>query len=225
MIFFDLDGTLLDHDAAERRGARAFAAAFGLDGPGFAALWRAASERSMDRFLAGEIGFAEQRRLRMQDLFGRELSDDQAVEIFGVYLDAYESGWRLYPDVLPCLESLNGTRLGVITNGERGQQLKKLEATAILSRFALVVTSEDAGAAKPRPEIFGAACDRAGIPPAACTYIGDRLDTDARAAARAGLRGIWLNRAARDPEVADVEVIRSLSDLHRGLARVRASGQ
>ncbi len=225
MIFFDLDGTLLDHDAAERRGAQALTSAFGLDGPGFAALWRAASERSMDRFLGGEIGFAEQRRLRMQDLLGRALSDHEAAEIFGAYLNAYESGWRLYPDVLPCLERLEGTKLGVITNGDSAQQLKKLKATAILSRFALVVTSEDAGATKPKPEIFHFACGRAGVGRTASVYIGDRLDADARAAVRAGLRGIWLNRAARDPEVADVEVIRSLSELHRGLARVRASGQ
>ncbi len=225
MIFFDLDGTLLDHDAAERQGALAFAAAFGLDESGFVTLWREASERYMDRFLAGEIDFAEQRRLRLQDLLGRTLSNDQAAEIFGVYLDAYERGWRLYPDVLPCLEGLAGTELGIITNGHRGQQLKKLEATAILEKFALVVTSEDTGAAKPRPEIFASACDRAGVERTACTYIGDRLETDARAAARAGLRGIWLDRAASGPEVADVEVIRSLSDLPRSLATVRASGR
>ncbi len=214
MIFFDLDGALLDHDAAERRGAQAFAAAFGLDGSGFIALWRAASDRYMDRFLAGEIGFAAQRRLRVRELLGRELSNHEAAEIFSVYLDAYESAWRLYPDVLPCLERLEGTRLGVITNGNRRQQLKKLEATSIFAKFALVVTSEDAGVAKPDPTIFAGACDRAGVPPESCAYIGDRLESDARAASRAGLRGIWLDRSASDTEAPDVEAIRSLEELH-----------
>ncbi len=223
MIFFDLDGTLLDHDAAERRGAQAFAAAFGLEESGFVQRWREASERYMDRFLAGEIDFAEQRRLRVQEVLGRELSGTEAAEIFGVYLDAYESAWRLYPDVLPCLEGLEGTRLGVITNGDRRQQLKKLEATSILEKFTLVVTSEDAGVAKPNPAIFACACDRAGVPPESCTYIGDRLDTDAQAASRAGLRGIWLDRTASDTEAPEVEVIRSLSELLRGLATARAS--
>ncbi len=223
MIFFDLDGTLLDHDAAERRGIQAFATVFGLEDPDFVARWRDASERHMDRFLAGEIDFAGQRRLRVQKLLGRRLSDTEAAEIFHVYLDAYERAWQLYPDVLPCLQRLEGTRLGVITNGQREQQLKKLEATAILSRFALVVTSEDAGAAKPDPETFGAACDRAGVPPAACTYIGDRLETDARAAARAGLRGIWLDRTASGPDAAGIDVIGSLSELHRRLATAGAS--
>ena len=216
MIFFDLDGTLLDHDAAERRGALAFAAAFGLDNSDFVERWREVSERHVGRFLAGEIDFAGQRRLRVREVLGRELTDDEADEVSKVYLDAYESGWRLYPDVLPCLERLDGTNLGVITNGNREQQMKKLEATAILSRFALVVTSEDAGAAKPAPDIFHSACDRAGVERRTCVYIGDRLDTDARAAARAGLRGIWLDRAASNPDVAGVEVIGSLSELHPG---------
>ncbi len=214
MIFFDLDGTLLDHDAAERRGARAFAAAFGLDNSGFVERWREISERHVGRFLAGEIDFTEQRRLRVREMLGRELADDEADEVSMVYLDAYERAWRLYPDVLPCLERLHGTKLGIITNGNREQQLKKLEATSILGRFTLVVTSEDAGAAKPDPAIFACACNRAGVPPESCTYIGDRLDTDARAAARAGLRGVWLDRAASEPEVSDIDVIGSLDEFH-----------
>jgi putative hydrolase of the HAD superfamily len=213
MIFFDLDGTLLDHDAAEQKGALAFATAFGLDGSGFLERWRDVSGRHVGRFLAGEIDFAEQRRLRMREVLGRELADDEADEVSKVYLDAYESAWRLYPDVPPCLERLEGTTLGVITNGNREQQLKKLEATAILARFALVVTSEDAGAAKPKPEIFRSACDRAGVAPTACTYIGDRLDSDARAATAAGLRGVWLDRTASAAEGAGVEVIGSLAAL------------
>lgn len=225
MIFFDLDGTLLNHDAAEIQGMRAFATAFDLDGSGFATRWRVASERYMARFLAGEIDFAEQRRLRLQEVLGRALSDGEALEIFGAYLDAYESAWRLYPDVLPCLERLEGSQLGVITNGNLGQQLKKLEATAILAKFALVVTSEDAGAAKPEPDIFGVACDRAGVPPETSTYIGDRLNTDARAAIRAGLRGIWLDRAAISRDVGNVEVIHSLIELHRKLATTGAPGR
>ena len=223
MIFFDLDGTLLDHEAAERQGALAFAAAFSLDESGFVKRWREVSERHVARFLAGEIDFAEQRRLRVREILGRELADGEADQVSKVYLGAYEGNWQLYSDVLPCLKRLRGVKLGVITNGNREQQIKKLEATSILSRFALLVTSEDAGAAKPDPGIFRSACDRAGAPPTACTYIGDRLDTDARAATRAGLRGIWLDRAGAASDAPDVSVIGSLSELYRNLATVRAS--
>lgn len=214
VILFDLDGTLLDHDAAERQGALAFAAAFGLEVSGFLERWREVSGWQLGRFLAGEIGFAEQRRLRVREMLGRALSDDEADQVSKVCLDAYENGWRLYPDVLPCLERLRGARLGVITNGNREQQLAKLESTSILSSFTPVVTSEDAGAAKPDPDIFRVACGWAGVLPAACTYVGDRLDIDAHAAARAGVRGIWLDRAASAADTPGVEVIWSLEEFH-----------
>lgn len=187
MLFFDLDGTLLDHAEAERQGAMAFAAAYGLNDPDggndFVPRWRHASEQYMDRFLAGEISFAEHRRLRMQEMLGRELANDDAAEVFKLYLNAYENSWRLYPDVMPCLNRLNSVKLGVITNGNREQQLKKLAAMSILEKFSLVVTSEDVGSAKPHPRIFHSACSQAAISPAECAYIGDRLDSDAHAAA------------------------------------------
>lgn len=217
MIFFDLDGTLLDHDGAERHGVQAFTSAFGLSNPAddssFVELWREVSDRHMGLFLAGEIGFAEQRRLRIREVLGRDLAGDEADEAFKVYLEAYEKNWRLFADVLPCLERLRGTKLGVITNGNRAHQVKKLEATAILAKFAVVVTSEDAGTAKPDPEIFLSACGRVDVPRHDCAYVGDNFDTDAKAATRAGLRGIWLDRAASGSDATGVEVITSLDDL------------
>jgi len=43
-------------------------------------------------------------------------------------------------------------------------------------------------------------------------FIGDNLEKDARASARAGMRGIWLNRYGKE-KAADVEMIGSLDEL------------
>ena len=43
--------------------------------------------------------------------------------------------------------------LGVISNGNREQQNKKLELTGIQDKFSVVVTSEDAGVCKPSADI------------------------------------------------------------------------
>lgn len=217
MIFFDLDGTLLDHAEAERRGCVKFAHTFGLSGlddGSFVSRWQEVSERYMDRYLAGELSFEDQRRLRLQDVLGRNLTEPEAAEIFQVYLDGYELSWRLYDDVLPCLDRLTGTQLGIITNGNREQQLKKLVSTSLLSRFAVIVTSEDAGVSKPDPRIFENACSQAGIVNNHCTYVGDRLESDALAATQAGLRGVWLDRSNSAAFVTTrVEVIGTLDDL------------
>ena len=58
-----------------------------------------------------------------------------------------------------------------------------------------------------------------------CTYIGDRLETDAIGAAQAGMRGVWLCRdrdASAEEEVgaagANVDILHSLSELPALLA-------
>ena len=96
MIFFDLDGTLFDHDAAERQGAQAFqlehSDLFGESPSAFVALWHSVSEKHMERFFAGDIGEQDQRRARMRELFSRErsaLSDQEADQLFELYLAKY----------------------------------------------------------------------------------------------------------------------------------------
>jgi len=104
VLFFDLDETLLDHDGAERQAALLFAEKFqlaGVDDESFVDRWRAVSEAYMDQFLAGELTFEDQRRLRVGSLLGRKLEQREAANIFRCYLDEYEARWRLYPDVLP----------------------------------------------------------------------------------------------------------------------------
>ena len=73
MIFFDIDGTLLDHAAAERAGALALRerhpALAAMAPDRFVERWHALAEEYVDRFLAGELSTPEQRRARLRALF------------------------------------------------------------------------------------------------------------------------------------------------------------
>ena len=220
MIFFDIDGTLLDHLRAERAGALAFretyADAFPEVGDAFVSLWHDTAEYHMDRYIAGETTYIGQRHARMRELFARsarELSDDEANAAFECYLENYRANWYLFDDVLPCLDALSARRLGIISNAGYDQQILKLERTGIRGRFETVAISGEVGISKPDERIFHVACERGGVAPSDCVYIGDRLTTDAVAARDAGLRGVWLDRwgGARGDE--DVEVITSLREL------------
>jgi len=217
MIFFDVDGTLLNDEAAVRAAVAVFHARFRNDGlpadlEAFQMKWRALLEKWFDRYLHREIGMQDQRRGRVRELFPG-LSDEEADRRFGVYFDAYDARFEVFQDTLPALDALGHLPLGIITNGQVVQQRSKLERTGLLDRFSVVVISEEAGAAKPRPEIFHAACRLAGVDPQACTYVGDRLETDALAARAAGWTGIWLNRSEVAPVDSPVRIIRSLLHL------------
>lgn len=201
-VLFDLDDTLLDQDAAWSEGlARLFLRCPGLDPATGRSAWHAANEEHYPRYLAGELTFDEHRAARIRSwaaLTGTDVPPGAELEWFAVYRVGYEAGWTTFADVEPCLAALSPhARLGVITNGDSIQQRDKLRALDLASMFGAVVASADISIAKPDPRIFRHAADLLGVAPERCVYVGDKRDTDAQAAAAAGMAGVWLNRAGR----------------------------
>ncbi|WP_141582900.1 HAD family hydrolase [Actinomadura sp. WMMA1423] len=217
-VLFDLDGTLLDHETAS---GEAIAATFPDTDPAWLVpRWAQLTDEAVERYLAGELGFVEQRRFRMVAL-ARELGlgdwdDARADARLAGYVARYKAGWRPFPDAEPALDALaaRGLRLGVVTNGDAAQQHSKIEGIGFADRLPVVVASSEAGSAKPAAGIFLAACEALGTEPHAAAYVGDRLVTDARGAAAAGLTGVWLDRSGGpEPSALDVPRITTLAAL------------
>jgi putative hydrolase of the HAD superfamily len=229
-VLFDLDGTLMDHDAARVAGLRAHLARW-LAGTAFQESeaveeeWRRLEALHYDEYTSGACSFQEQRRRRVHGMhaaLGRERSSDAAAdEWFEAYLRHYRAAWRPFADAAPALAALSASRgrpaLGVVTNGEGEPQRAKLAAIGLAEHFTVVVASGEAGVAKPQAAIFELACERLGVDPAQAAHVGDRLDLDASAAAQAGLQGVWLDRAgaasAPKGEIESVTRITTLRDL------------
>ncbi|MCY3784377.1 MAG: HAD family hydrolase [Chloroflexi bacterium] len=219
-VFFDLDGTLLDHDAATRAGALGMFSRYrdrliGSD-EHLLKRWEDLTEFHFDRYLRGETTLEDQRRGRIRGLFSlisRELPDAEADRAYAVYSDHYDQNLTLFSDVSDTLEALRGLCLGVITNGGSVHQRRKLAAVGVLDSFTTVVVSEEVGVAKPYPRIFEVACQALGAPPSACVHVGDRLDADAIGARDAGLKGVWLDRHDEGSGPAGVTRITSLTEI------------
>lgn len=108
--------------------------------------------------------------------------------------------WALYPDVPEGLEmaAAAGLRLGVLSNWDR-RLSSVIEGLGLLDRFQVVITSSEAGAEKPSPEIFQYARRQlAGITHFA--LIGDEQVADGRGAMEAGWTVCLLNRGGKIPE-------------------------
>ncbi|MGW1466448.1 HAD family hydrolase [Streptomyces sp. NPDC002308] len=205
VIFFDLDGTLVDHRSAVWKTiGRIVRDAPGATAPPeeLAAAWWALEARHMREYLAGECSFAEHHRRRARSflpLLGEpvpERPESLDAWIDGHYLAAFEESWETYADVEPCLEALKelprAPRLAVLTNGDPGQQRAKLARFGLLEFFEAVLTPAELGAAK--PAAYAAACAWMGTDPARAANVGDMLSSDVHAANVAGLTGIWLDR-------------------------------
>lgn len=223
-LFFDLDDTLLDTASGEHKAALAFAARFpeilGSDGEGFCTSWRNTATYYFDKWLRDELTYKEQRRCRVRHFFGSELSNEESDRIFNIYHALNIRHWSSFPDVQPMLIQLQGYPLAILTNGDPEQQRAKLVELGISERFPLLVTPMDAGVCKPDERIFHYAASQVGAQSAHCFYVGDQLDSDARAARNAGWRGIWLDRGGNGGTVTDVPVIHTLAELPGLLAHI-----
>lgn len=215
VVLFDLDDTLFAHRAAVASGIRRYAGLLGepygtLEAGELVALWHALEEEHYHSYLAGRLDFEGQRRARARDFAARHgvrLSDAEASAWFASYFEHYVAAWSLHADALPCLDALSaaipGVRFGLITNGDLAFQHRKVEAVGLDARIEHMIASGEVGVAKPDAAIFRHACALFGTEPAETAYVGDRLRTDAIGAARAGLTGVWLNRAGAAPSPAD----------------------
>lgn len=204
MIFFDIDGTLIDHASASAAASLAFFDQFSGAIPStrdeYPATWEQILNKHFKRWCCGEVSLWEQRRGRMREVFAAsEMSDDEADSRYRIFIREYEALTRPFEDAEPCLRRLAGQPLGIISNGAREQQIGKLQRAGLLQYFSVMVYSEDVGLGKPSHRIFLEACRRAGDSYRQCVHIGDDLEADVAASRSLGMRGIHLSRTGESP--------------------------
>ncbi len=214
-VLFDLDGTLIgfNDDAYNSMIAGVCAdlgSGYGLDKD---ALFRLHSEKSIAHWRNPVAGVfrastgATDGESIMIEIWQEALSalgcTDPAAARSG--FDGYWAGrgciYSLFGETLEVLDALQGSvPLAMITNGPADTQLDKLESTGLRRYFDVVVSSGDAGVAKPDPGIFRLALDKLGAEARRSWHIGDSLHADVGGALAVGARGAWVNRRGEQRE-------------------------
>lgn len=135
----------------------------------------------------------------------------------------------LYPDALPCLESLRADGWRVCVGGNQPESFQRLVESLSLPVDA-VTSSASLGAAKPAPEFFLRFAALAGVAPGECVHVGDRVDNDVGPAKAAGMvsvflqRGPWGHLHARWPAASAADLtLRGLGELPGALRQLRAA--
>jgi putative hydrolase of the HAD superfamily len=119
----------------------------------------------------------------------------------------------LYDDALPALKSLKekGLILGIISNVDSDMRpvCRELGLDPYLD---FIVTSAEAGADKPQPEIFVEALNRARVEASEAVHVGDQVNIDAVGAKNAGIKALVLDRYGQYPDMTEFTVIHRLSE-------------
>lgn len=230
VVCLDIDDTLIDFTETGKRTLAALTGRRDIWDE-----WERVTDEHVARVVAGELDYADM-HARRTHAFLRGLGMDVDLAAAAAFETRRKAllnrSWRLFDDVVPCLEWLAaaGIQLAAVTNASGAHQRDKLASLGLARFFDHVAIAGELGVAKPDPAMFQSVCLQLGCDPREAAHVGDKLTTDAVGARDAGLTGIWLHRdpvgdlapraadsdtedAARGGAPADIHVLTSLAGL------------
>jgi len=160
-----------------------------------------------------EIGIRYQRILLTEA--GVELTKDILLKVFKRARELHQGmTFALFEDVLPGLKELKKLKLvlGLLTNMDR-DMAPICRQLGVAPYLDFVVTSQEVGSDKPRPPIFLAALERAGVNASEAIHVGDQYKIDVVGARGVGISPILIDRDNLSSDVADCPRIRLLSEI------------
>ena len=204
-VWFDLDDTLIDFTSNSKAALAKLYVEARLDRWfADAATWTERYEGHnhplWDSLARGEIttAFLRMERFRRpladagcSDVEARSLS----IDLDPLYLDLLAQERGLVPGAKEMLRKVReaGVHTGILSNGFKDVQHRKIEHAGLSELIDLTVLSDDIDVQKPDTRLYIHAMERAGITDhSAHLMIGDNPDTDIAAALRAGWQAILL---------------------------------
>jgi HAD superfamily hydrolase (TIGR01509 family) len=185
-ILFDWDGTLVDSLGAFHRANASVMASFGL--PWDDALYR--------------LHYAPDWRLMYTNL---GVPGDRLDEANELWHESFASGADVvaFDGVPGALERLRaaGSRLGIVTAGDRAIVLPQLERTGLADLLPIRVYGDDLAVHKPDPAPLRRALELLGLAdrPDEAAYVGD-APTDMRMARACGVHAVGIASVIGDPD-------------------------
>ncbi len=135
-----------------------------------------------------------------------------------IYLDFLASEKRLVPGAVELLKALRneGCKIGILSNGFKEVQPRKIKSAGLEPYVDLMVLSDDIGINKPDIRLYRYAMSQAGEAyPRRHLMIGDNPDTDIAGALNAGWNAIYFNRFNRpvNENISGARIVYNLSDI------------
>jgi HAD superfamily hydrolase (TIGR01509 family) len=179
-VIFDLDGVLIDSEEVWERARRSFVVEHG-------GTYTERTTRDVMGMSAPE--WAHYLRVSL----GVALDEERINrEVAGLVIAAYQERLPLFPGAVEAVRRLAARfALGLASSSNRSIIDLVVREAGLDDAFAVVVSSEEAGAGKPAPDVYLRAAALLGIAPARCAAVEDSTN-GLRSAKRAGMRVIAL---------------------------------
>lgn len=205
-ILWDIDGTLLNFQAAESAAIKECFKRFGLGEctDEMVARYSVLNDRYWKMLENGEKTKSEILTGRFEEFFRREGVECACIPDFNAeYQLRLGDTICFHDDGYALIESLRGrVKQYAVTNGTVVAQEKKLERSGLGALFDGVFISDQIGAEKPSKAFFDAVFGTIGhCEPDEVVIVGDSLTSDMRGGCNAGIRTCWYNPQGKKNEL------------------------
>ena len=221
-IFFDLDRTLWDFDAAAEVAFERIYEKYNLKSLGipsaheFHEVYHPLNEHLWELYREDKITKADLNRTRFlkplehYGIHDIELADHLSED----YVYWSPRIVRLVPGTMELLDYLKPKyHLHLITNGFQEVQHTKLRGSGLEPYFETLTVSEEVGVKKPNPEFFHYALRKANATAEESLVIGDEMAVDIDGARAAGIDQIFFNPSGMEVEGERTFEVKRLSEI------------
>ena len=217
ILFFDIDDTLLDSEAAHYAAISKIIFDYSLNiiPDQVFREWLQITDMYLKLYFRNEITANQQRIIRIKKLWeiaGQQIADEDALVAYKNYHQYFKESCFLFPETIPTLEKLKNYKMGIISNGPVADQNYKLERNGLIHYFDPIIISEGVGISKPQKEIFELAAKQANEPLNECIFVGDSYELDYLGGADAGMKTILIDRTGSQTNL-NCRSIRSLNEI------------
>jgi HAD superfamily hydrolase (TIGR01509 family) len=207
-VVFDLDGVLVDSERMWDEVRQAFAAAHG-------GRWIPSATRAMQGMSTPEWS------AYLVETIGVQLSPaDAAAGVIDEMAARYAAGPPVIDGAVETVQAVAARYPIAIASSSPPVLIKAfLAATELTSLVPVALSSEEAGAGKPAPDVYLAAASRLGFAPSACAAVEDSTN-GLRAAIAAGMEVYAIPNPHFPPDpviLEQVTVVASIADLPAAL--------
>lgn len=202
-VFFDLHGTLLLspdlytaweewHDAFHERMTEH---GLTMSREEFTPYAEGLFESPEPEYENAEMTLFERRVKDLSDMLGLEIDHEHVRRTVEYIIGVWQRDMFLDPEAHEVLEALGSRlKLVMITNWDHAPRIPRLlSELGIDEHFEEVVISDEAGVAKPDPEIFHIALNKTGLEPSEVAYVGDSPE-DVQGSQAAGVHPVLIRR-------------------------------
>ena len=218
-IMMDIDNTLLDFDAAERKALLETLQQFSLP----------CDEAAVSRYheinssLWGELNRGKIRRDKLVverfDRFVKEIgAAAKAAELNRAYTEHLATHADVIPGAEEALQELAEVATMIaVSNGTESVERGRLKLSGFEKYFDDIFISEAVGVSKPNPKIFQMAMRKLGIEHSdKVLVVGDSLSADIQGGVNAGLDTCWVNMNGLENEsgLTPTYEVKALSELY-----------